>query len=120
MRLATIVINTGNPQELVEFWTAVLQVEVAYAVPGDYFVWLKPQTDNGVSVAFQKVDDDPLPEQGRLHLDLQVGDRRAAIDRVVDLGGSVVAEHSFGDFSWTIVADPQGNRFCVAEPPPGN
>ena len=37
----------------------------------------------------------------------------AEVERLVALGGSVVAEHSLGDFRWTIVADPEGNEFCV-------
>jgi predicted enzyme related to lactoylglutathione lyase len=37
----------------------------------------------------------------------------AEVARLVDLGGSVVAEHNLGDFRWTIVADPEGNEFCV-------
>jgi hypothetical protein len=37
----------------------------------------------------------------------------AEVERLVGLGGSVVAEHGIGDFRWTIVADPEGNEFCV-------
>lgn len=115
MKLITVVINTHNPNELAQFWMKILDVEISYSVPGDYFIWLKPQHEGGVSVAFQKVFDDPLPAKSRVHVDLRVEDRRAAIDQITDLGGTVVAEHSFDDFTWTIMADPEGNQFCVAE-----
>ena len=33
--------------------------------------------------------------------------------RLIELGGSRIAEHSLGAFRWTIVADPEGNELCV-------
>jgi hypothetical protein len=37
----------------------------------------------------------------------------AEVARLVGLGGSVRASHSLGRFRWTVVADPEGNEFCV-------
>jgi predicted enzyme related to lactoylglutathione lyase len=36
------------------------------------------------------------------------------VARLVGLGASVIAERSMGDFSWTVLADPEGNEFCVS------
>ena len=36
------------------------------------------------------------------------------VARLVKLGASVIAERSLGDFRWTVLADPEGNEFCVA------
>ena len=56
-----------------------------------------------------------------IHLDINVPDREAALDRVLQLGGSLVVTKSFeigelGD-STTIMRDPEGNGFCLEDPP---
>ena len=54
-----------------------------------------------------------------IHLDLATDDRRATVDRFVDLGASVVEtkRERFGDRVevWTVMEDPEGNGFCVCE-----
>lgn len=115
MRLMTVVINTTNTRQLAEFWASILEVEIAMAVPGDFFIWLQPQYKGGVGMAFQQVDENPLPDSERFHVDLRVPDRAAAAARIIELGGSFVQENSFDEFAWSIMADPEGNRFCIAE-----
>ena len=36
-----------------------------------------------------------------------------AVARLVGLGATVIAERSLGEFRWTVMADPEGNEFCV-------
>lgn len=71
-----------------------------------------------VGLAFQKVED-PTPGKNRIHLDLVADDRAVEVDRFVTAGATLVAEHSMptpdGEFGWTILADPQGNQFCIAQ-----
>ncbi len=55
------------------------------------------------------------PGKNRLHLDLAGPDRQAEVERLVAAGANLVAEHSLdGGFTWTVLADPDGNQFCVA------
>lgn len=112
----TVVINTLDPSKLAPFWMALLDVEVAREIPGGYFIWLKPQQKGGVSVALQKVEkltDHP----NRLHFDTSVGDIAEAVTQIEKLGGSVVSEHEVMGFSWNVMADPEGNEFCIAAEP---
>jgi hypothetical protein len=51
-----------------------------------------------------------------MHVDLFDSDP-AAVDRLVALGASIVGEHQIGDHRWTVMQDPEGNEFCVAERP---
>ncbi len=51
--------------------------------------------------------------KNRMHLDL-VDPDRSAVERLVGLGASVVAEHQIGNHRWTVMQDPEGNEFCVA------
>ena len=59
----------------------------------------------------------PLPEQhehkNRAHIDLDVTDLEAAVRRVVDLGGTKLDEFSEYGITWAVMADPDGNEFCL-------
>jgi hypothetical protein len=65
----------------------------------------------------------PEPKQGknRMHLDLEVEDLTAEVERMERLGArrlsGEVAEHGF---RWVVLADPEGNEFCVYVPPPAS
>jgi hypothetical protein len=53
-----------------------------------------------------------------VHLDLTTGadDRNAEIERLLRLGARRVNIGQTGDESWTVLADPEGNEFCVVRP----
>jgi predicted enzyme related to lactoylglutathione lyase len=110
-QIQSIVINAADHDLLVEFWSALLEVEVAQSFPG--FTWLKPQREGGVLVAIQQVPD-PTPGRRRLHIDTSVADLDGAVTRILELGGSHVEDHRAGDFSWKVMADPEGNEFCIS------
>ncbi|MDX1691429.1 MAG: VOC family protein, partial [Acidimicrobiia bacterium] len=77
------------------------------------YAYLSRLSEDGPHLAFQQVPE-PRAGKNRLHLDVRVDDREAFTDFVLGLGGSVVGEHQEGDFpAWTVLADPQGNEFCV-------
>ena len=94
--VVSVVINTQNHDELVEFWKSLLGVEVAQSIP-PYFTWLKSQHQGGVMVAIQAVPD-PTPGRRRLHLDTVVPDMDAAVQRITELGGSFVEDHAMHGF----------------------
>ena len=62
--------------------------------------------------------DEPKTTKNRLHLDLTTSaeDRDAEIDRLITLGASRVDIGQMGTESWTVLADPEGNEFCVVRP----
>lgn len=110
--VSSVVINTTDVDRLVEFWSRLLDVEIAHSIP-PFFTWLKPQHEGGISVAVQSVPD-PTPGRRRLHLDTHVDDMEGAVARILDLGGSHVEDHEVGGFAWKVMADPDGNEFCIA------
>lgn len=110
--VGSVVINTTNPEGLAAFWMKLLDVGIARQV-GPYFIWLEAQHPGGIYVAFQQVDE-PTEGRRRLHLDMGVSDLDEAVARAVELGATEVEEHSFGDFTWKVLADPEGNEFCMA------
>lgn len=103
-------INATNLDPLVEFWTKVFDVEIDQQVPG--FVWLQPQHEGGVRIAFQWVPD-PTEGRNRLHLDTEVADLAKATGEIVALGGSHLETHEMQGFTWHVMADPDGNEFCI-------
>ena len=64
-------------------------------------------------MAFQKVDD-PTPGKNHVHIDFPAADMEAEVKRLVELGATETGRDSFGDFEWVVLADPDGNAFCVA------
>lgn len=105
MKITTVMINTENPERLAEFWKALLGVEENYKV--NNFLWLKA-AEGSPAIGFQKVENIKDGNQ-RIHIDLLVEDKQLATEEVQKLGGSLIQESSINN----IVADPEGNQFCV-------
>ena len=61
---------------------------------------------------FEQVPE-PKTAKNRMHLDL-VDPDPSAVQRLVSLGASIVAEHKLGSHGWTVMHDPEGNEFCLA------
>ena len=107
-----IVVDVSDHDVVVPFWMAALGW-TAHPI-SDQFVALRAPADEavGFDILFQKVPE-PKVGKNRAHIDFDAADMEAEVARLIGLGGSKVAEHSLGDFRWTIVADPEGNEFCV-------
>jgi len=107
-----VVIDCADHAVVVPFWEAALGWTSQRI--NDQFVALRAPADRkvGFDILFQKVPE-PKTAKNRAHIDFDAGDMEAEVARLVGLGGSVVAQHNLGDFRWTIVADPEGNEFCV-------
>ena len=107
-----VVIDCADHAVVVPFWEAALGWTSQRV--NDQFVALRAPADRqvGFDILFQKVPE-PKTAKNRAHIDFDAGDMEAEVARLVGLGGSVVATHNLGDFRWTIVADPEGNEFCV-------
>jgi predicted enzyme related to lactoylglutathione lyase len=110
--IGAVVINAKDHDRLVEFWRRLLGVEVAFS-GGGAFTWLKPQREGGVALAIQAVPD-PTPGRRRVHIDTYVKDMDGAVARVEELGGSHLEDHEIEGFAWKVMADPEGNEFCLA------
>lgn len=109
--VTTVMHDTADLAAAVSFWTKVLGLEVAY--DDGRFAYLDPLSDGGPRLAFQAVPE-VKATKNRLHLDVRVPDRAGFVAEVEALGGSVVGEHQEGEFPpWTVLADPEGNEFCV-------
>lgn len=111
--IAAVTIDCADPQRLAGFWAQVLGVEVA----GDYgeFVFLKEGRESAPALAFQRVPD-PTPGKNRVHVDVRAAEPASEVARLRELGAAHVGDHEMGGFAWTVLADLEGNQFCVVGP----
>jgi len=111
LRLNAITFACADPARVAEFWAALLD---GYAVEGQY------ARGDGPALFFHQVEKSPTLELP-IHLDVNVPDREAELQRILDLGGKLVEtkSHQIGELSeiWTVMRDPEGNGFCIQSPP---
>jgi predicted enzyme related to lactoylglutathione lyase len=118
LRQGDIVIDCADHEVVVPFWQAALGWErrdvseryVSLAPPPDQRPAAGPRP---LPLLFQKVPE-PKTVKNRVHIDWRSDDRTAEVTRLTALGAVEIATRSLGDFTWTVMADPEGNEFCVA------
>lgn len=110
--IADIIVDCSDPQLLAAFWSGLLDRPIE-GRKGPY-VWLERDA-SGVGLGFQKVTDTKAGKN-RLHLDISGHDVIAVKKQVEHLGGRRVAGYEDGSF--LVMADPEGNEFCVVPPGP--
>jgi predicted enzyme related to lactoylglutathione lyase len=110
-----IVVDTHDLPGLARFWTEALGWSVLSERERE--IVIGPDVDAPVGICFMPVTG-PKTVKNRLHLDLTTSatDRDAEIDRLLALGARHADVGQTGDESWTVLADPEGNEFCVVRP----
>ncbi len=102
----------------VRFWQAALGYEpVTFPGSENDFTILVPPGRVGTRVAVQR-SETPAQDRPRVHIDLVVDDeaeQRAEIDRLAGLGATTVDWGYPADADFVVLADPDGNRFCVVD-----
>jgi len=112
-----VVIDCSDLDRSARFWSGVLGYTAGPAVPGPYRS-LQPESVAGIDVLLQRVPE-AKREKSRLHLDLRTPDLDAEVSRVLALGATLLTHQPVAEdgWSWHILADPDGNEFCVLQPP---
>ncbi len=106
-----VVVATPDPAALGRWWCEALGWVVIDDEPPVFEIQQQP--DRLPGILFLAVDE---PKQGknRLHIDLRPDDQAAEVERLTALGASHV-DVGQGDGSWVVLADPEGNEFCVLQ-----
>lgn len=105
-----VTFDCTDPVRLAEWWSTALGGKVVPVVPGEFLIVAR---EAGPRLGFQRVAD-PTPGKARIHLDFSAKDVEAEVGRLVGLGATETERHSFGEFGWVVLEDPDGNVFCVA------
>ncbi|HEV2796919.1 MAG TPA: VOC family protein [Nocardioides sp.] len=124
-RLTEISLDCHDPDRLAEFWTAVLDWVVIHHEPGLVEIGPAGRDDGALLDAVRSGPVAPtmflaaVPEgkvaKNRVHFDVSPIDRSQdeEVDRLLGLGASHADVGQTGEESWVVLADPEGNEFCV-------
>lgn len=125
-RLTETAFDCSDPAALAEFWCAVLGYVVLRVDESDGFVEIGPE--RGDAELLEAVRRGPVPStltfapvpedktvKNRLHLDVSPIDstQDEEVERLLALGATRADVGQGADESWVVLADPEGNEFCV-------
>src|SRR6056297_3206262 len=118
LRLGTFVLGADDVERAVRFWSHALGYEiVTFPDSDDEFTILVPPDRIGTRVALHR-SFTPAQERPRVHLDLIVDspvEQSSEIDRLVALGATRVAWEYPDGPDFVVLADTEGNRFCIVD-----
>jgi predicted enzyme related to lactoylglutathione lyase len=120
LSLHHVVIDARDLPGLARFWSQVLGWKILSERERE--VVIGTDVDAAVGICLMPAGDEKKSVKNRVHLDLNPGgdagpdDREAEIRRILALGARRVDIGQTGDESWTVLADPEGNEFCVLRP----
>ena len=112
----TIVVDARDPVRLAHWCAEVLDYQVVFESPSEIAIAADRQTYPGLVFV-------PVPEEktvkNRLHIDLNPDDQAAEVERLLGLGAThadVGQAAADPPVRWVVLADPEGNEFCVLTP----
>ncbi|MEK2472358.1 MULTISPECIES: VOC family protein [Streptomyces] len=117
LRVGSVVLGVADVPRAAAFWTAALGYVPREEMEDDWVV-LVPKEGAGVQLSLG-LSRSPVQERPRIHLDLYAGDaadQAAEVERLVSLGARRVDWDSYpDDADFIVLADPDGNIFCVID-----
>lgn len=108
VRWTNLTIDSKDAEKLARWWAEALGAELNISEWGA----IVTAVDGGPTLYFAEVPEGKSVKN-RLHLDLTADDQQAEVERLISLGASHV-DVGQGESEWTVLADPEGNEFCVA------
>jgi hypothetical protein len=103
------IIDAADPVALGRWWAAALGWVVVNDAADEFEI--RPAPDQLPGLLFAQVPE-PKTQKNRLHLDFRPDDRDTEVERLLGLG-AVRVDIGQGAQSWVVLADPEGNEFCV-------
>ena len=104
-----VTVAAADPVRLGRWWQDALAWVTVNGDPEE--LEIRPAPDRLPGLLFVSVPE-AKSVQNRLHLDLRPDDRDVEVGRLVALGATRT-DVGQGDVSWVVLADPEGNEFCV-------
>ena len=115
LKIGWLTIDSKDPKKIGEWWKEALGLSVVFEDTDEYALTGKGRMGSQWNILFYRAPDDKKVKN-RLHLDLiPDSDREAEVARLEALGATR-ADIGQKDVSWTVMADPDGNEFCVLSP----
>ena len=119
LSVGSVVINVADVRRAVAFWSAALDYEPLREINDDFVILVPAAGRSGQRISINASDEAP-PDVPHVHLDLYAGDaadQAAEVERLVALGATRVDWPLYPDepHDYVVLADPDGNRFCVID-----
>jgi catechol 2,3-dioxygenase-like lactoylglutathione lyase family enzyme len=113
MGISSVVLDCANPQRIASFWCEAPGYR--QAADADPFVVLVPQSGTGPHFLLQAVPE-PKFSKNRMHVDVEADDIELEAKRLEGLGARRLIDEPrrLGPVWWIVMADPEGNEFCVS------
>lgn len=108
-----VVVDAADPARLGRWWADALGWEVTIASDEEFEI---RQTANQLPGLLFVPVKDTKQNKNRLHLDFRPGDQVAEVARFLELGARRL-DIGQGEQSWVVLADPEGNAFCILAAP---
>ncbi len=113
--VSQLTIDSRDPHALAAWWAQVLQWQYVWEpAPDDDEIEISPPGGGATNWLFIRVED-PKRGKNRLHADLRPpdgSDQATEFERLLGLGATRV-DIGQGDVPWVVLADPEGNEFCL-------
>jgi predicted enzyme related to lactoylglutathione lyase len=112
-RWYALIVDAVDPERLARWWAEVLDHRVESVSPRE--VIIGPAIDGHPRIVFLR-HDDAKQAKNRLHLDLRPDDLDGELERLVNMGARHVDVGQPESAAWVVLADPEGNEFCIIRP----
>ncbi len=114
LTLAHVTFDCADAVKLASFWATAFDRTVDEGA-SPFFASIGYNTADGLpSMLFLQVGEGKTAKN-RMHLDTHADDREAEVERLVQLGATRIAEKDEYGTRWTVMNDPEGNEFCIAQ-----
>ena len=115
LKIGWLVIDSKDPKKLGEWWKEALDLEAVFEDDDEFAVSGKGRLGSSWNILFGR-DPNEKKAKNRLHLDLiPDGDKEAEAARLEGLGATRT-DIGQKDVAWIVMADPEGNEFCILSP----
>ncbi|GAA0655897.1 VOC family protein [Streptomyces thermocarboxydovorans] len=104
-----VIVHAQDPQALGKWWAEALGWVVVHSSDDEFEI--RPAPDRLPGLEFVRLAE-PKKAKSRLHLDFRPDDQEAEVARLLAHGARRV-DIGQGEQSWVVLADPEGNEFCI-------
>ena len=118
LTLQCFTVDARNPKALAQFWAEALGWKIGEGV-NEIEVWIERELGDPKNTGFPDIlflkNSNSKTGKNRLHLDLRPDDQAAEVARLEQLGAKKIdiGQSAEPTCTWVVMADPEGNEFCV-------
>jgi Glyoxalase-like domain len=116
--LVLVVIDANDPKALAQWWSEALRWPITFDEPEEVVVEPLGDLEDSVPALVFGLVPEPKTGKNRIHLDLATSadeDQAAIVARLLAAGATRADVGQTGDETWEVLADPEGNEFCVLQ-----